>query len=549
MGRGVYWVMERVSAAGPLVCWRNSDVQFNGVPAVYPPGRRRSRSLIAAVVTVLCWHSARMRRRIRITRRPATLAACLAAVLATVAAPAAAEGSDEVALRLHAPATFLMYNADEGAKAENSGFVVPVDVVRSDGGRARNVKVVVDASGLAGVARAGEGGYGNCTGGGPVFTCTYGNLQNGDGETNAPFTLHGVDGVEPGDSGTVTYTATADNAAPVTGTTRMTVGGPTLNSPAGEQVVKGVEPGKPVPLIPRFANNSRFTADRGIALHITAQGGLLLTSRPRNCYFDATFVSAWCTFPTKAAPGTAYRTGSPIGYTAGLPRELTGTLSYSWSSDPRKPDDLTVRGKGAPLTLARTAKRGLTSVGANVGVETTVQADYEPVTAAVRGRVGDTVKVRLGLLDHGPGRLMEPEALGGFEVIPPEGTTVTSIPYTFEESGGAWACDRPKKHGGAFVCDIGYDDFFAVRHEGGTTTIDFHVRIDRQVPGARGTIRTYNPYDRTAGNDTAVIALDASPAPLYRTYREPVAWAAGAVAVVVLVALYRRRRGDRPDRP
>ncbi|MFJ1751070.1 hypothetical protein ACIOJD_33260 [Streptomyces sp. NPDC088116] len=209
-----------------------------------------------------------------------------------------------------------MYNADEGAGATNSDFVVPVAVVRGDGGPARDVKVVVDVSGLEGVAQAVKGGYGNCTGAGPVFTCEYGDLQNGDGEANAPFTLHGVDGVEPGDGATVTYTATADNAAPVTGTTRMTVGGPTLHSPKEERAVKGVEPGKSHPLTPRFANHSRFTAKRGVALHITAQSGLLMTSRPDNCYFDTTFTSAWCTFPTKAAPGTAYRTGSPIGYTA-----------------------------------------------------------------------------------------------------------------------------------------------------------------------------------------------------------------------------------------
>ena len=249
--------------------------------------------------------------RRRITERAASLAASLAAVLAMASVPAAADDSGEVALRFEAPGTFRMYNADEGAGAENSDFVVPVAVVRGDGGPARNVKVVVDASGLKGVARAEKGGYGNCTGEGPVFTCAYGNLQNGDGESNAPFTLHGVDGVEPGDSGTVTYTATADNAAPVTGTTRMTVGGPTLHTPEEEKPVKGAEPGKSVPLTPRFANHSRFTTTRGVALHITAQDGLLVTSRPDNCYFDTTFTSAWCTFPTKAAPGTAYRTGPP----------------------------------------------------------------------------------------------------------------------------------------------------------------------------------------------------------------------------------------------
>ncbi|MER5750318.1 hypothetical protein [Streptomyces sp. NPDC002088] len=179
-------------------------------------------------------------------------------------------------------------------------------------------------------------------------------------------------------------------------------------------------------------------------------------------------------------------------------------------------------------------------------METTEQADHEPVTATVRGRVGDTVKVRLGVRDLGPGRLMSDETLGRFEVVPPEGTTVTSIPYTLEDSGGKWACKRPEKPGGAFVCDIGYDDFSEVRNGGGTTAIDFHIRIDRQVPGAHGTIRTYNPNDRSPGNDTAVIPLQAPPALPHRPFLRAATWAAiveGAVGVVALVTVYRRRRG------
>ncbi|MFF4693838.1 hypothetical protein [Streptomyces sp. NPDC001307] len=482
-----------------------------------------------------------MLQRISITRRLAALAASVAAVLAVASTPATADSSREVELRLKAPATFHMYDANEGAKATNSDFVVPVAVLSGGGGPARNVKVVVDASGLKGVARAEKGGYGNCTGQGPVFACVYGDLQIGDGDANAPFTLHGVDGVEPGDSGTVTYTATADNAAPVTGTTRMTVGGPTLYSPAAQKAVKGVEPGKSVQLTPRFANRSRFTTGRGVALKLAVHNGRLSAPHPRNCLFNTESTSAWCEFATRAAASTAYRTSVPIGYAAD-PGTLAGTVNYSWSSDLSRPDDLTVRGKGAPLTLTRTADSGLPNVAGDVSFETTVQADYEAVPATVHGRVGDTVTVRLGLRDHGPGRPQEPEVMGGFEVVPPEGTTVTSIPFTFEGDDGEWACQRPETPGGAFVCEIGDDNFYNAGHEGDVTAIDFHIRIDRQVPGAQGTIRTFNPFDRTPGNDTAVISLQASPAPPYRL---PTVWAVGAgpVAVlVVLVILYRRRR-------
>ncbi|WP_405808748.1 hypothetical protein OG524_01915 [Streptomyces sp. NBC_01520] len=98
----------------------------------------------------------RIRIRIPVTGRPDALAAVLAAVLATMPAPAAADGSDGVALRLGVPADFRVYDADEGAAAVNSDFVVPVAVAPGDGPE-RNVKVTVDTSGLEEVARADPG--------------------------------------------------------------------------------------------------------------------------------------------------------------------------------------------------------------------------------------------------------------------------------------------------------------------------------------------------------------------------------------------------------
>ncbi|MFJ4841663.1 hypothetical protein [Streptomyces sp. NPDC088746] len=470
--------------------------------------------------------------------------AALAALLAVAFAPATATASDAVSLSLKdVPRTMVVYNADEGAEATNGDFQVPVAVVPGNKEPARDIRVVVDASGLKNIARVVEGGYGNCTGGGWVYTCEYGTLRN-DGESNAPFDIVGLDGVKPGDSGTVTYTASAGNAAPVTGTTRMVVGGPTLDAPGEELKVSGVGPGRPAPLTPEFANHTRFTADRGVALHLTAADGLTLENRHSNCYYEgASPTSAWCVFPTKAAPGTAYRTGAPLAYVA-AERELSGTLSYTWSSAPTRPAGHTVRGTGAPLTLVRAADGRFDGVNGTVRVATTVQADYRPVTGTVRGRVGDTVEVRLGVRDLGPGKVQGDEVKGRFEVVPPEGTTVTSVPYSFEDSDLKWGCEQPKKPGGAFVCDLG-GEAFAWAEDDGTTSLVFHVRIDRQVSGARGTIRAYNPYDRTPGNDTAVIPLDASPAPAYRAFLRPVVWGsitAGVVVALALTAAHLRRR-------
>ncbi|WP_329216729.1 hypothetical protein OG352_12425 [Streptomyces sp. NBC_01485] len=492
--------------------------------------------------------------RISILRRPAALLTALTAVFASASAsvPAVADGydeSDQVVMRFETVKTFVMYNADEGARASNDDFVVPVFVEPSKGGeRAHNVKVVVDASGLAGIARLGDNRA--CEAEGPIYTCGYGDLQNGDGESYTPLTLLGVDGVEPGDSGTVTYTATADNAPTITSTTRMTVGGPTLSAPGREEAVNGLAPGKPATVTPQLANNTGFPAQQPVALQVNVSDGLTLTARHSNCFYAGpTPTSAWCTFPTKPAPGAAYRTSAPLVYTVTAPDKLTGEVTYAWSSAPQKPADHTVRGTGAPLTLVRTAAhKDFGDSQGRVAVTTDVQADYRPVTATVRGRVGDTVKVRLGVDALGPGRPPGDEELGYFEVVPPEGTTVTSIPYTFEDDGGKWACDRPGTPGGAFICEIGYDSFLEARHEDGTTAIDFHIRIDRQVPGAKGTISTYNPFDRTPGNDVAAIPLEASPAPPYRSVLRPAVLVpttlAALAGALLCFRLRRRRRRD-----
>lgn len=469
---------------------------------------------------------------------PGILAA-LATVFAAAVTPAAADGSDRVVMRFETEKTFVMYNADEGASASNGDFHVPVFVERSEGGTpARKVRVVVDASGLEGVARVGDSGM--CKAEGPVRTCEYGDLENGDGESYDPLVLLGVDGVEPGDSGTVTYTATADNAATITGTTRMTVGGPTLSAPGQERGVSGLAPGKPARLTPRLADNTRFPAVRGVALRVNVSEGLTLTTRYRNCFYAGPSpTSAWCAFDTVAAPGAAYRTSAPLPYTVTGPKTLAGEVTYTWSSDPRTPEGHTVRGTGAALTLVRTAAhRDFDDSHGRVGVTTTVQADYEPVTGTVRGRVGDTVSVRLGVRRLGPGT---PSGdVGGFEVVPPEGTTVTSVPFTFEDTDGKWACERPGKPGGAFVCDLNSDVFWP--GSDGTTTVEFRFRVDRRIAGAKGTIRVHNPYDRTPGNDTAVIPLEASPAPPYRKPAVLVPSALTAVAILAGIAVHRRRR-------
>ncbi|WNZ11677.1 hypothetical protein [Streptomyces sp. 11x1] len=94
----------------------------------------------------------------------------------------------------------------------------------------------------------------------------------------------------------MTYTATADNAPMITGTTRMTVGGPALSAPGQETGVSGLASGKLAQVTPRLANNTRFPAAHGVALQVNVSDGLTLTTRYSNCFYvGPSPTSAWCT--------------------------------------------------------------------------------------------------------------------------------------------------------------------------------------------------------------------------------------------------------------
>lgn len=479
--------------------------------------------------------------KFRLTKRPYALlavgaTALLGATSGMVAAPARA--ADRVTLKIEAPETYVMYSADEGGKAFNNGFTVPVGV-KGNGTEARDLKLTIDVSALSGTARLDNA---NCKEQNEVFTCEYGSPD--DGESMTPFNISGVDGVKPGDGGTITYTATADNASPVTGSTRMRVGGPLLNL-REHPAIDGVEPGGTARLTPAFANHSRYAADQGVGLEIHSSGrGLSFAREHDNCFYSpGRSDSAWCEFRTPIAPGTAYTTGRPFTVTADR-SVISDSLVYEVSSQVEKGAEYTVKGKGAPLTLTRVADRGFgeeNDPNSIVEVRTTQQADYRPVTATVKGRVGDTVRVTLGVRNAGPG---DPgEESGSFEVIPPEGTTITSIPYMDDDDGPDWVCDKPKNPSTAYVCDLEADSFSPLT-PGQETTIDFHIRIDKKISGAHGTIRAVGPFDRTHANDTAAIPVEASPAAQPTPLTVSLAAGAALCAVGALVVI-RRHRANR----
>ncbi|MET7381701.1 hypothetical protein ABZT08_23245 [Streptomyces sp. NPDC005526] len=184
------------------------------------------------------------------------------------------------------------------------------------------------------------------------------------------------------------------------------------------------------------------------------------------------------------------------------------------------------------------AVHGLAHAGTAFAVETSQSspADYTPVSGAVRGRVGDTVSVRLGATNLGPG---SPDT-GSFAVVPPPGTTVTSIPWEGDDDDRRYSC-RPPQDGENhfFLCDLSY---LGAPSAESSSTIVFHIRIDKQIPGAEGNIAVYSPSDPVPGNDVEAIAVEAAPAPLWRWQNPLWRWQHWAPAVGVLVLGVSARR-------
>ncbi|MFJ1808274.1 MULTISPECIES: hypothetical protein [unclassified Streptomyces] len=159
--------------------------------------------------------------------------------------------------------------------------------------------------------------------------------------------------------------------------------------------------------------------------------------------------------------------------------------------------------------------------------------------------MGDTVVVRLGVTNRGPGS-PDDGGPGSFAVVPPPGTTITSIPHEGDDDDRRYSCQPPQdKDNYFFLCDFSAS-------AGSSTTLGFHMRIDERIPGAEGSVTVYGPNDAVPGNDRAVIPVDAASAPLWRWQNPLWHWhhwplAAGTLAVLApagrwFVRRWRRRR-------
>ncbi|MFF7645164.1 hypothetical protein [Streptomyces canus] len=445
---------------------------------------------------------------IRRTWRTAAAAAFATAALA-VATPAA-----------HAAGTTLVLDAQENyyLPTEDEGPNLDLGITAS-GGDAHDVSVAVDASSLAGKATMVV--TGDCVSTGTLkVRCDVGPLSGG--ESIDPFFLKPTATAKAGDTGAITYTATASDAPTVTGKTDVLVGGPKLVT-RPYPALNGIAPGAVFERIPAFANAGAAPTDKGVMLLVQDSEGVLLARDHSNCHYSGRpSVGAWCRFDTPVAPGAAYETDAPLRYSAAADTMYGYNTYVVWpvggtAPDSFDPSDFPESGTGAPLGLKSVAS-GSGFTGSGYGTFATTQhADYQALGDTVEGKVGETASITVGVRNNGPGRMglrwMDADNSGTFVVTPPAGTTITGAPGPGEQGdpGPAWNCTPHKAGAKSYTCDIGSTDF----GPGDSVSQEFTVRIDRVVPGARGSVKAvenpdYPNRDDDATNDTAVIAVKAT---------------------------------------
>ncbi|NGN70128.1 hypothetical protein G5C51_40355 [Streptomyces sp. A7024] len=439
--------------------------------------------------------------------------AAVMALLGTALGGAAIAAPADPVLKIQAQETYYVYEHDQGPPG---GDLYRLDLnlayVEGEEPIAEDVKLTIDASALKGLADLKGGSF--CTEKDYVFTCEYSSI---DGLTSVqPFYIKGAKGAKPGDSAVIKYTATASNADTATAETKAVIGGPKLNART-HAPLKGVEPGSTISLTGAVANRGTLAAPKGIGVKLSSVEGLKVAREHSNCHYKPGYdTAAYCTFDTPVEAGKAYEFSAPFAFKV-AEDQMYGSANYHFwalgSGNPwqyEKPEDFSEQGSGPPLTLKETA--AFDGNGGHLDLATTQRADYQAIGGTIEGKVGSTAKIELGVRNAGPGTMdlqyRDGHGAGTYEVTPPEGTTITKIPFPGEDDD--WACSKKSKKSRTYVCTL--QETFAA---GEKDTLIFYVRIDKKVKDAEGKVQAlaredFPTRDAKPENDAAPIELKAT---------------------------------------
>jgi len=282
--------------------------------------------------------------------------------------------------------------------------------------------------------------------------------------------------------------------------------------------IDGVQPGSTVDVPATFTNTGTAAADK-VWLSYTVTRGLSHTELPSNClryevpsYDEAPSKSeAVCEFDQTVKPGTVYAPEKALTLKA-LDHALYDRLRVVVETTEPSPDENAsepVPGTAPAVKLVEQPDATPATSGdsshpdwddADVKVTADNTADFKVAGDDLKGAVGDTVDLKVKFTNAGPAWVLRDGAVSVTKVRikMPAGTTVTK---------GHGFCDKVAT--GTYECGTSesWED------EGAGETYTFKLRIDKAVPGAKGSVALAGesrPFDKNKANDTADITLAAS---------------------------------------
>ncbi|MFF2944165.1 hypothetical protein ACFVSQ_30410 [Streptomyces niveus] len=270
--------------------------------------------------------------------------------------------------------------------------------------------------------------------------------------------------------------------------------------------ITGVKPGSPVHLPVTVVNNGTTTVEK-VWIKYTATRGLAFPEVPSNC--QKQYVGSYdemperwiaiCAFDEAVKPGVAYTPQKPFAVKAekhAFDDEMWVTVTdYEPSPDE---NSTPVPGTAPEIELIESPTGGTGSKDRfRVPVTSVNTADYEVTGAALRGKPGDTVTMKVTFTNTGPGWVWSKPGTPWTSVLVtlPAGTSVVKPDFYCKAKGKVYNCGLttlPQEHLE-------------------TATFTFKLKIDKKVAGARGSVALSNrklPFDPDKSNDTAPITLE-----------------------------------------
>ncbi|RSN00466.1 hypothetical protein DMH25_27335 [Streptomyces sp. WAC 01325] len=275
----------------------------------------------------------------------------------------------------------------------------------------------------------------------------------------------------------------------------------------GIEPIDGVQPGSTFELPVTVANKGTQASEKVWVTYAVTRG-LDFAEVPSNCRAQRVrsydeMPERWtvaCGFDQAVEPGVVYTPERPLRVKA-LDRAFHDELLLRVDENDPGADEngyppVAGTAPAVKLVEAPAGREGSARV-VILPVTSVNTADYQVTGAALRGRVGETVPMKVEFVNAGPAWFMAKvgEPTTRVVITPPAGTSVVKTPGFCKAKGDAYECGMSQR----------------ALNEGGRETYNFQLKIDKRLGHAKGSVALSTearPFDPDKSNDKADITLD-----------------------------------------